>query len=273
VFVEGTSLETTVTASPGIHTVHIKAWSSNGSLCVTDVEVNVAKPSDSPMVPENAIVNSELQALSSWRATHDTKGHGSASGSTRLVSSPAMKGSSREFVSNFEGSGDMRYSLSYGDDTESTNFLYDNWIYLTSSAQRIGVIEMDMNQVLANGKTVIYGFQCDGWDGKWDYAGNTHGKVHPNTGWITTGKPCNPRSWKINTWHHIQVSYSRNASGDVTYEYVVFDGDKIPINRTVFSAYSLGWGRGRLVTNFQVDGFGAKGSNTAYIDQLTISRW
>jgi hypothetical protein len=240
---------------------------------VTDVEVNVAKPSESSPVPDNAVVNSDLQALSSWRAAHDTKGAGSASGTTRLVSSPSLNGSSRIFDSNFEGNGDMRYSLSFADDLTSTNFLYDNWIYLTSSADKIGVIEMDMNQVIADGKTVIYGFQCDGWDGRWDYAGNTHGSEHPYTGWIPTDKPCNPREWKINTWHHIQVSYSRNATGDVTYEYVVFDGDTIPINHTVFSAYADGWARGRLVTNFQVDGFGGKGSNTAYIDKLTISRW
>jgi hypothetical protein len=272
-FVEGTSLETTITAPPGVHTVHIKAWSTSGTLCVTDVEVTVAKSNEASLVPDNAIVNSDLQALSSWKATHDTKGAGRATGTTKLVSSPALKGSSRMFESDFEGSGDMRYSLDFGDDSTSTNFFYDNWVYLTKDSHEIGVIEMDMNQVIPNGKTVIYGFQCDGWNGKWDYAGNTHGTKHPYTGWISSGKPCNPRDWKIDTWHHIQVSYSRNATGTVTYDYVIFDGDTIPIHRTVFSAYAIGWGRGKLITNFQVDGYGAKGSNTAYIDELSISRW
>ena len=126
---------------------------------------------------------------------------------------------------------------------------------------------------MSNGKTVIYGFQCDGWDGKWDYAGNTHGSAHPSTGWISTGKSCNPRSWKTNTWHHVQVSYTRNASGDVTYHYVILDGTKQTINKTVLSAYSLGWAHGKLIVNFQVDGFGSSGSNAVYVDQMTISRW
>jgi hypothetical protein len=271
-FVEGTSLETTITASAGTHTVHVKSWTSDGSVCVSEVSVNVAASTDT-LVPSNAIVDSSLEALPNWRAEHDTGGKGSASGSTKLVTSPSIKGASRLFTSSFKGSGDERFSLDFGDDATSTNFLYDTWIYLNSSVQKISNIELDMNQVLANGKTVIYGFQCDGWDGKWDYAGNTHGSAHPNTGWIHTGLSCNPRSWKINTWHHVQVSYSRNSSGDVTYSYVIFDGAKQDINRTVFSAYSLGWAHGRLITNFQVDGFGASGSNTVYADQLTISRW
>jgi hypothetical protein len=31
---------------------------------------------------------------------------------------------------------------------------------------------MDMNQVMPNGQIVIFGFQCDGWSGTWDYTAN-----------------------------------------------------------------------------------------------------
>jgi hypothetical protein len=44
------------------------------------------------------------------------------------------------------------------------------------------------------------------------------------------------------------------------------------INTTVNSAFALGWAPA-LLTNFQVDGLGASGSNTVYLDDLTIYRW
>jgi hypothetical protein len=44
------------------------------------------------------------------------------------------------------------------------------------------------------------------------------------------------------------------------------------INETVPSAFALGWAQ-VLLTNFQIDGLGAYGSATVYLDQLTITRW
>ncbi|MFP5206374.1 MAG: hypothetical protein ACLGSH_13535 [Acidobacteriota bacterium] len=75
----------------------------------------------------------------------------------------------------------------------------------------------------------------------------------------------------MNHWHHIQISYSRDSSGYVSYHSVWFDGAESPINATAFSAFALGWPP-VLLTNFQVDGFGS-GSNTIYLDKVTISRW
>ena len=59
----------------------------------------------------------------------------------------------------------------------------------------------------------------------------------------------------------------------MTYHSVWFDGIEGPINQTVNGALALGWGSGALVTNFQVDGLGANGSSSLYVDNLTISRW
>jgi len=35
----------------------------------------------------------------------------------------------------------------------------------------------------------------------------------------------------------------------------------------------LGWAKGDLLTNFQIDGRGSDGSSVVYLDKLTISRW
>jgi hypothetical protein len=61
--------------------------------------------------------------------------------------------------------------------------------------------------------------------------------------------------------------------GNVTYNSVWLDGVEALINETVPSAFTLGWAAGTLLTNFQVDGVGAGGSSTLYLDNLTVYRW
>jgi hypothetical protein len=128
-----------------------------------------------------------------------------------------------------------------------------------------------MNQVMPNGQTVIFGFQCDGYNNTWDYTGNGGSPNNPIDKWYHSSQYCNPRDWTANTWHHIQISYSRDSSGYVTYQSVWLDGNQSQINQTVPSAFALGWGPA-LVTNFQYDGLGS-GSGTVDLDNLTVSRW
>ena len=128
---------------------------------------------------------------------------------------------------------------------------------------------MDMNQVTANGQTVIYGVQCDGYAGTWDYTENTGTPTAYVDHWVNSSVACNPRNWSVNTWHHVQIAYSRDNSGNVTYQYVTLDGVQSSINATVPSSFALGWSS-VLLTNFQIDGLGS-GTNTVYLDQLTIS--
>jgi hypothetical protein len=71
----------------------------------------------------------------------------------------------------------------------------------------------------------------------------------------------------------VQISYSRDDSGNVTYHSVRLDGVESPINATVPGAFSLGWATGTLVANFQVDGTSGSGSSTLYADNLTLYRW
>jgi hypothetical protein len=129
-----------------------------------------------------------------------------------------------------------------------------------------------MNQVLANGQTVIYGFQCDGYSSTWDYTGNSATPAAYVDHWLHSTAACNPRDWTTDTWHHLQITYSRDDAGNVTYQSVWFDGAEQDINATVPSAFALGWSS-VLLTNFEVDGVGAAGSSSVYVDNLTVSRW
>lgn len=274
--ISGTSMNTSASASSGAHTLHVKAWGDQGASCVADVAITVsgastASSGSGPAIPSNATSVSSIQTLGSWKEVFDGGTSGSASGSMGLVGTPTLTGSSRKFATSFSNGGGERYYTSFGDDTTAENFVYDGWVYLNATAGNIANLEMDLNQVMANGQTVIFGFQCDGYNGIWDVTENAGSASSYKDKWVHSSAKCNPRNWTRNAWHHIQISYSRTSSGTVTYHTVWLDGGAQPINITVYSAFALGWAPS-IVTNFQVDGLNS-GSNTVYLDKLTVYRW
>lgn len=268
--VNSTVLDTSVTTGTGGHTVHVKSWGNGGAACHTDVAVNVG--ATAAAVPATSSNVSSVQTLG-WSATRDTATSGSASGWTNVVSLPSRTGHARQFATTDSNYGGERYSVSMGDDTGATNFLWDGWVYIQNSGSDIANLEIDLNQVMPNGQTVIFGFQCDGWSSTWDYTVNRGSASKPNDQWVHSGAYCNPRSWGVNQWHHVQIRYTRNSTGWVTYNYVALDGKQQNINVTAYSAFALGWGP-TILANFQVDGAtsGSSGSHV-FLDDLTISRW
>lgn len=265
-----------VMSGTGSHTLHVKSWGNQGAACSASVTINVGSSSSGgssgPNIPSNATSVSSIQTLNNWTASNDSGASGWSSGKMYLVGSPAHSGTTRETVTNYGNYGDERYSVSFAEDTQATNFVYDGWVYLISSDTQLGNLEMDLNQVMSNGQTVIYGFQCDGYSNTWDYTMNKGTPGNSKDTWIHSGAACNIGSWGRNTWHHIQIQYSRNDSGAVTYQAVWLDGAKSNINATVPSAFALGWGPS-LSTNFQIDGRGSGGWVTVFLDDLTIYRW
>lgn len=226
-----------------------------------------------PYIYPAALVTGQIQGLTNWQGTYDTAtGSGTSNGQMSLASSPSLSGSARKFVTTFTNSAGERYWTSFGADTASSHFVWDGWIYIANSNAGIANIELDLNQVMSNGQTVIYGFQCDGYSGTWDYTENSGTPQKPIDRWVHSQYSCNPRKWAVNTWHHVQVSYSRDDNGNVTYHGVWLDGVRQAMSVTVPSSFALGWGS-VLLTNFQIDGLGASGAATVYLDKLTIYRW
>ena len=270
--VKGAALNVTASAGTGSHVVHVKAWGSSGAVCLSNMNVNVVPPATSA-VPSIARVSRSIQAMSNWEAANDTAtGGGSSTGLMELVGAPSLSGSARRFVTSFSNAAGERYDVSFGADIAAENFLYDGWVYIAGSSSMIANLEMDMNQVTANGQTVIYGIQCDGYSSTWDYTANTGSPSKPVDKWFHTTAHCNPREWGTNSWHHVQLLYSRNLLGQVIYKSIWLDNIESPLNVTVPSTFALGWGS-TLLTNFQVDGLGASGTSNVYLDKLTVYRW
>jgi hypothetical protein len=276
----GNSIGKTISApSTGTHTVHVKAWGLSGAACVADVTVSVNGPvvtastSGALSAPSNAIKVSALQTLGNWKHEHDAGTPGSSSGVMSMTGAPSKSGNARKFLTSFKNYGGERYKASIADDVAAKNFLYDGWIRLENAAGSVANIEMDLNQVMSNGLTVIFGFQCDKWSGTWDYTANKGTASSPVDTWVHSAAKCNPANWAQNAWHHVQIKYSRDGSGYVTYQSVALDGAVQSINAKVFSAFKLGWAP-TILTNFQIDGaLSGSGSSTVYVDNLAIYRW
>lgn len=276
--IKGQSIDQSIDSSTGTHTLHVKAWGDKGSSCVEDVVIDVKSSSSSSSssasseVPSNAKTVSSIQSLSGWASNHDSGGSGSSSGSSAMVSSPSLYGNTRRYESSFSNNGDERFSKSFADDVDAENFFYDTWIYLDSSGSNIGNLEFDVNQVMADGKTVLVGIQCDGYTGRWAYTVNTGSASDVKPRWYSkSGASCDPRDWSRDKWHHLQYSFSHDSSGTISYRDIWLDGTKFSIGAYAFGAADLGWGP-TINTQFQIDGLGS-GSVKVYLDDLTISRW
>jgi hypothetical protein len=268
----GTSLTANVSAKAGSHTLHVKSW-GNGASCSTSVSIQVSTAANGPSIPSTATATKLIQNLDAWSAAHDAGTTGTSSGTMSMVSSPSMSGSARKFATKYTSYGGERYNVELAHDATATNFVYDAQIYLASPSSDISNIEMDLNQVLTNGNTVIYGFQCDAWSKTWDYCENSGSISNSKAHWIHSNQTCNPQKWAANTWHHVQLQYSRDSTGNVTYNGVWLDGVEQQLNVTVLSAFGLGWGQS-LNSNFQIGGFtSTSGSSTVYLDDVTLYSW
>lgn len=268
-----------VAAPSGWHTLHVKVWNGSGGICVTDISVDVTSTagsntsSNSSVIPSNAVTVSSIQALGSWKGIHDGGTPGTSYGSMSLQSSPSLTGTSRLFSNEFIDFGGERYSAQFADDTSSQNFFYDTWVYIKDSSSGFENLEFDLSQTMPNGETVLMGFQCDTWIQRWDYAINAGSPTSPRDTWQHSYAPCNVHSWGVNQWHHVQIYFSHNSSGWVTYHSVWLDGVQQNLNITAFSGFDLGWGPA-IVTNFQVDGaISGTSWGNIYMDEMKVSRW
>jgi len=251
-----------ISSTTVVEAVAIAAGYTNSGLARADYVIQ--PPTGGPVVPPNAIVASNLQTLSTWRFYHDTGTPGTSVGESSLVSTPSQSGNARQLATSYTDTGGELYGLSYANDSAAMNFLFDGWVWIDAGSS-IANLEMDTNQAMANGVTVAYVFQCSGYSKVWEYGAG--GK------WIHSSQACDPSAWETNTWHHVQIGYSRDDSGNVTYQSVWLDGAEQVINATVPSSFSAKWAPGALQTQIQIDGIGAVGSSTVYLDNLTIYRW
>lgn len=271
----------------GKHTIHFKAWTHSGICPVINSAITVSggssgsgsstpgqstptsSGSTSVSVPSNALASADLDTLGNWAGEHDTGTPGSAKGSTVFPATTPVYDDAREFYMTYSGRGGERWHISFAKDANATHFVMDTYVYVVNPDQ-LANLELDLNQVIPNGKTVILGTQCSTYSKTWEwsyYSGGYH--------WHSSNISCDPRSWSQKTWHHIQLGFHRDSSGVVTHDWVNFDGKQSSFSgASSLSASSMGWGGGTLLMNVQMDGYNkSSGSVTAYFHKITYYRW
>jgi hypothetical protein len=258
-------IDTTTAIAAGSHTIHYKAWTSKGVCPVVSTTFKVAGGSSSG--------GSTSGGSTSGGSTSSGSGSAAYALPSNAMVYPAKTPSyddAREFYMTYSDHGGERWHVSFGNNGTATNFVLDTYVYLVEPSQ-VQNLEMDMNQVMSNGKTVIYGTQCSSISKTWEYATISGSSAH----WKSSNIGCNPLNWSAKTWHHIQVGFHRNSSGVVTHDWVNLDNThSVFKNATGAADQSLGWAKGDLLVNFQIDGENkGSGSITSYIHKLTIYHW
>jgi hypothetical protein len=226
---------------------------------------------DPSRIPAITVTASALEASAAWRWEHDSDTKGWSTGQSNFPIYPdgpsGLPG--RQFVASYGDNGGQRYHLNFGRDVDATHFIYEANVYLVDPGQ-IANVEMDMNQVMADDRTVIFGTQCSAHSKTWEYTYVNSTGTH----WHPSNIHCNPHDWGAKKWHKVQIAFHRDADGNVTYDWIGFDGAYTNFQgAAVLSAESLHWARGDLLLNFQIDGAQKTGIMDAYLNNLAVYRW
>jgi hypothetical protein len=201
---------------------------------------------------------------------HDGGTPGESVGTMLYPATTPLYDDAIEFSMTYTKRAGERWSTDFAKDTKSTHFVLDLYVYFPDPSE-VRNLEMDINQVDADGVTQIMSTQCAGEIGFWEY-GDTHaGHDH----WKSTKLPCNPADWAPNVWHHVQIGEHHDNDGNVTHDWVTLDGVYTPfVDATLPSVHAEHWGIGSINTQFQIEGSSSiSGTTTAYVHNLTVYRW
>ncbi len=159
------------------------------------VALLLAAPVFAQKIPSYAISSGNLDTSPNWLWNHDDGTPGTSVGSLTAVQQPSPNGQgAEEFNVSYADYGGENYHLVFGQDENATHFVYDTYVYLMNPAQ-VANLELDINQVLANGETVILATQCSHYSGTWQYTVVANAQPY----WKASDIPCDPTTWKANT--------------------------------------------------------------------------
>src|SRR6185503_15896942 len=190
----------TIASSAVLQALAVAPGYTNSGVAKASYVISTPQGPAGPATPSYAITEQEIQLLTKWRIKHDPGTSGTSTGSMTLVSDPSLSGQAAKFLTTFTNAGGELYSVTYGNDTDSKNFLYDAHVWIAAGST-LSNLEMDNNQVMRNGDTVIYAFQCSGYSNTWEFSANIGTPTSPQVKWMKSAAPCNPSKWTRDVWH------------------------------------------------------------------------
>lgn len=218
-------------------------------------------PLGPPAIPLTAKNYGVLDNNPLWKWQHDDATPGTSVG----TSSYGDAVSGRNFTFSETLLAGERFSTGFATDLSyPLNFCYDAEFMLLDPSQFLN-LELDINQVLADGRTCIMDTQYASVSGSVEF-----------DGWKPTRITGNPKQWGAGVWRRIRHFWHRSADGNT----VTFDGaekDGVYTAAGVSSTTrtkALGWGPpGLLLINVQVEGAYANGTVVLYGRNIQIWSW
>ena len=278
--VNGASLNTSVTLSPGVNHTVVEEWDNCGGAATAPIVVTVGSGSQS-----GQFVNLHQQA--GWTGygllppVYDIcpfcvpSGPQVTWGMTQGVSSPSQSGNSarmdvggqtvyadalwnNHLIGDFSSQGLPDYNHSIVPNVH--NFTYDVYFYATN----LGVsqaLEFDINQFF-NGQSFIWGHECRIAGGQqWDIWDN------PGQRWHPTGIPCNPIN---NAWNHLVIQVQRTSANHLLFQSITLNGQTATLNYDETPTPTTWYG---ITVNYQQDGNSRQQPYSIWLDKLTFTYW
>jgi hypothetical protein len=254
----------TTTATPQFSATDGSLWLIPGATPVPPIPV-------APVIPSNAKNTGSIIAMPGWKMEWDDGTQGSAT-NIKMVYDPVKKIAT--FSADQTGKAGVRWSITAVKNVPDTitHFVYDIIFQLPDPSQQ-ACIEMDVNQVTnSNGENYFLCVQASQYSKSYEYSlKNAKGGI----GWNKSNIPVSPEQWPKNTDKHIRIFSYRDANGNVFYEGVEEDSKYSAYTSTAQgnSSESLGWTKGIILPNFQMDGANASGTMVAVVSNFNISYW
>jgi hypothetical protein len=271
--VNGASLNTSLSLSPGKYYAVVQEWDHCGGSTATPVTITVG----------SGHTFSNLQHSGGWSGYGQgppnfvdcTSCGGKVTWSmSQGISSPSLSGVASRF--NIGGAGPFWDALFnnhlIGDlssqglpDTSKTlvpslhNFTYDAYFY-GGNLGLAQALEFDVNQFF-NGMGFIWGTECRIAGGhEWDIWDNV------NQRWVPTGIACNPAS---NSWNHLTLHVQRTSDNHLLYQSITLNG----VTHTLDKYYSPGSAPGwyGVTVNYQMDGNSTQSPYSVFLDKFAFT--
>jgi len=269
--VEGASLNTTLSLSPGTYNTIVEEWDNCGGAAFTPVTIKVAGQTGTTLT--------NVQARSGWR------GWGELAPAYEICTSckPKVTWAMTQTggASKFDIGGTVPYSdvlwsypmagpnsvLGLPDKNQTLvpslkNFVYDVYFF-SSTVESSQVLEFDVSQYF-HGLSFIYGTQCRIAGGhKWDIWDNI------KHDWVSTGIACNPAN---NAWNHLVIRVRRTDDNHLQYQSITLNGVTHDIN-WYYGPDSVPSDWYGITVKFQMDGNYKQSPYTVYLDKLHFTYW
>jgi hypothetical protein len=274
--VQGASLNTQLSLTPGSHSTVVEEWDYCGGAAYTTVNVTVGSGTGTKL--------SNIQANKGWEswgqlppAYVDCSPCSGLNWSMEYgIKSPSESGDATQF--NTSGTTPYGVVLWYNPvigqfsteglpDTDHTlipslhNFTYDTDFYVTDAAVT-QVLEFDVSMYL-DSTGMFWGTQCNHLGGgEWDVLDNVTQQ------WASAGVSCD----LLSGWNHLTLQFQRESNNDLLYQSITLNGVTANINKTYapFAVPSSWYG---ITVNYQMDGNYNQSANTTYLDNLSLTYW